>query len=132
MDIFDFTKKHPKPETRETLANKAAGLNVDPDTGASRFRLPGSPGSGAMDLVGVDPKTLRERRDAFLKLRARVAEDMRADWTCTQCRRTFSGRRVRVVVRGGVEALVCPDRECDGPVVRAAAGAAGPGAAVRR
>lgn len=120
MDVFDFTKKHPKPKTRETLADKMAGLDLDED--ASRFRLPGAPETGTMDLVGVDPKTLRERRDAFLKLRARVLADMRAHWMCTECKRVWSGRSVRVVIRGGVEVLVCPDRKCDGPVVRDAAG----------
>ena len=128
MDIFDFTKKTPKPETPETLADKSAGLDLD----LNRFTLPGS--DRPMPLVGVDPRALREKRDAFLRLRARVLADLRSTWRCTECRRTWSGRDVRVVLRGSpaAETLVCPDKRCDGPVVRAAAGAAGPGAAVRR
>ena len=56
-----------------------------------------------MDFVGVDSKKLQERRDEFLKLRARVQRDMRSEWQCTQCKKTFMGRNLRVVVRGRVE-----------------------------
>jgi hypothetical protein len=116
VDIFDFTKKHPKPETPETLADKEAGVDLD----LNRFLPPG--GASPMDMVGVDAKAMRGKRDEFLRLRERVRRDMRDSWRCTECRRVWRGRDVRVVIRGrpGVEVLVCPDKRCDGPVVRVA------------
>ena len=108
MEDGYFAKRNPQARS---LASKAAEIDLNEGT----FRLPGG---APMDLVGVDPKKLQERRDEFLKLRARVQRDMRSEWQCTQCKKTFMGRNLRVVVRGRVEVLVCPDKRCDAPVVR--------------
>jgi hypothetical protein len=110
MADLDFTKRHPNGP--RSLASKM--VEVDLDEG--KFHLPGV--DQPLDLVGIKPDDLREKREAFMKLRAQVLRDMRSEWQCTQCKKTTMGHNVRVVIRSGAEVLVCPDRKCDGPMVR--------------
>jgi len=104
----DFTKKQPRP----SLADKAAAIDLD----LGKFRLPGQ---APMDLVGIDPADLLKRREQFLARRSQLQRDLRSRWRCTQCRTVYpNGENIRVVIRGGVEVFVCPDKKCDAPVIR--------------
>jgi hypothetical protein len=79
------------------------------------------PGSGNLPLIGVDPKKLEEREKVNARNKLHLRRQVLSTWRCTQCKRTWSGKFVRVkweLIDGiRTELLVCPDKRCDGPVV---------------
>lgn len=91
-------------------------VRIDPTTGSMSI-----PGLGTKPMVGLDPGTLDAKGQEHRKRKLLLERQMRSTYQCTQCKRKFSGRYVRVKIRneGGtkMEVLVCPDPRCDGPVI---------------
>jgi hypothetical protein len=79
------------------------------------------PGVGTREMVGVDPAHFQQKQHEHKQRMAIIQRQMRSVYRCTECKRKWVGRDVRVVQRriNGtmMEVLVCPDRRCDGPVV---------------
>jgi len=74
-----------------------------------------------MPLVGMEDKKLKEKEKQHQRMSVHLRRQMLSEYQCTQCKRVWSGKIVRVkwdTQRGlKVELLVCPDKRCDGPVV---------------
>jgi hypothetical protein len=79
------------------------------------------PGSGNLPMVGLDQQRLDEKQKQHQRMSIHLRRQMLSTFQCTECKRKWSGKNVRIkwALQDGlkVELPVCPDLKCNAPVM---------------
>lgn len=95
-------------------------VSIDHDRG-----LIWTPGIGWQPLLGPTSgaayQELKRKEQERKQLNIHLRRQILSTWRCTECKRVWIGKDVRVKWRKvdgvNMETLVCPDPRCDGPVI---------------
>lgn len=95
-------------------------IRIDHETGLIHG-LPEGPQPLVGPTTGSEYQELKKKEKQHAQAMHFLKRQILSTYQCTQCKRKWSGRDVRVKWRKqdgvNMETLVCPNKKCDGPVI---------------